>query len=332
MLAIRLTHTAPIESRPLETADLPVPTPGAGELLIKIQACGICHTDLHIAEGEVSAPRLPLTLGHQVIGKVAATGDRAAGWSAGQRVGVPWLHHTCGQCAFCLRGEENLCPDAEFTGLHRDGGFAEYILAPAEYALRIPDTFDDTGAAPLLCAGIIGYRSLRKADVQEGETIGLFGFGASAHLAIQVARSWKCRVFVFTRSAAHRKLALDLGAQWAGGAEDAAPAPLDRAVLFAPVGGLVPTILAKLRPGGTLAINAIHLAPIPSIPYELLYGERTVRSVTNATRQDAREFLELAARIGIRVETETFPLADANLALERLKEGAIHGAGVLVVD
>jgi propanol-preferring alcohol dehydrogenase len=332
MIALQLGSIASIDQKPLEIADLPIPAPDKDELLIRVNVCGICHTDLHIVEGEVAALRLPLIPGHEVIGRVAAMGSNVSGWTVGERAGVPWLHRTCGECEFCVRGEENLCPKAEFTGLDRNGGYAEYIVSPADFAVRIPDAFDDLHAAPLLCAGIIGYRSLRKADLQPGETIGLFGFGASAHLAVQVARSWECRVFVFTRSAAHRKLALHLGAEWAGAVEDAAPLPLDRGVIFAPAGELVPQALRKIRAGGTLAINAIHMTPIPPIAYDLLYGERTVRSVTNATRQDTRDFLDLASRIGIHVETETFPLTDANLALERLKTGKLNGAGVLIVN
>jgi propanol-preferring alcohol dehydrogenase len=331
MIAMRLAKAASIDAEPLAAADLPIPAPGPDEILLKVAACGVCHTDLHIAEGEIAARRLPITPGHQVVGRVAALGTNAAGWRVGDRAGVPWLNRTCGKCAYCRRGEENLCPQAEFTGLDRDGGYAEYLVAPAAFALRIPDAFDDIHAAPLLCAGIIGYRSLRKADVREGETVGLFGFGASAHLAVQVARRWDCRVLVFTRSMEHRKLALALGAEWAGAAEDEAPSVLDRAVIFAPAGGLVPAALRKIRPGGTLAVNAIHMTPIPSMPYDLLYGERTIRSVANATREDGCEFLDLAAHIGVRAETETFPLTEANLALGRLKWGGIRGAGVLVV-
>ena len=261
-----------------------------------------------------------------------ALGADAAGWSIGDRTGAFWLHQSCGRCGFCRRGEENLCPEAAFNGLDRNGGYADYMLVHADFALRIPATFDDEHAAPLLCAGIIGYRSLRMADIQPGETVGLFGFGASAHLAIQVARHWGCRVFVFTRSPSHREHARSLGAEWTGSASDPPPAALDRAVLFAPSGALVPTALHQLRPGGTLAINAIAMSDIPSMCYPLLYGERTVRSVANATRRDGAEFLQLAAKIPIRVTAQAFGLKEANNVLRLLKESKLDGAAVLVPD
>ncbi len=325
-----LRAPAPADTSPLEWSVLPDPIPGSGRIAIRVSACAVCHTDLHTVEGELAAPRLPIVPGHQVVGTVAALGPDAAGWSVGERAGVFWLHSACGRCAFCRRGDENLCPDAEFTGLHQNGGYAEYITARADFALRIPDAFDDVHAAPLLCAGIIGYRSLRKADAQPGETVGLFGFGASAHLAIQVARNWNCRVFVFTRSAAHRELARLLGAEWTGAASDTPPAALDRAVIFAPSGSLVSAALERLRPGGTLAINAISMSDIPAFPYSQLYGERTIRSVANATRIDAVEFLDLAARIPIRVTAQAFGLKEANDVLRLLKESKLDGAAVLV--
>jgi propanol-preferring alcohol dehydrogenase len=262
------------------------------------------------------------------VAEVVSNGD-GVHISPGARVGVPWLGWACGVCAFCLRGEENLCPEARFTGSHRDGGFAEYLTAAADFVLPLPEGMADE-AAPLLCAGIIGYRSLRRAETAPGETIGLFGFGASAHLALPVARSWGCRVFVFTRGQTHRDLALRLGADWAGGIDDEPPAMLDRAVLFAPSGDLVPRILERLRPGGTLAINAIHLSPIPPMPYPLLYGERTIRSVANATRQDGREFLRLATELDLRPTIATYPLADANRALADLRHSRLEAAAVLI--
>jgi propanol-preferring alcohol dehydrogenase len=329
MRAQILFSPASITQSPLRWEEVPDPKPGPGEILIRVSACGVCHTDLHIAEGELPAPRLPIIPGHQAVGKIIALGPAAGDWSIGDRVGVFWLRRSCGRCGFCRRGEENLCPDAEFTGLDHDGGYAEYLVADAGFTLRLPENFDDLTAAPLLCAGIIGYRSLRRAELLPGETLGLFGFGASAHLALQVARHWGCRVFVFTRSAAHRALALDLGAEWAGSASDPAPAPLDRAVIFAPSGVLVPAALERLRPGGTLAVNAIVLSNIPELPYSLLYGERTLRSVTNATRHDAAEFLRLAAEIPIRVTANAFPLQDANRVLQLLKDARIDGAAVL---
>jgi propanol-preferring alcohol dehydrogenase len=284
---------------------------------------------LHLVEGELQAPRLPLTPGHQVVAEVAAAGEGSR-LAAGARVGVPWLGWACGACAFCHRGQENLCREACFTGFHRDGGFAEYLTADADFLLHIPEGISDEAAAPLLCAGIIGYRSLRRADLAPGETLGLIGFGASAHLALPVARAWGCRVFVFTRGESHRKLALRLGAAWAGGIEEEAPAELDRAVLFAPAGELVPLILERLRPGGTLAINAIHLSPIPRLPYGLLYGERTIRSVSNATRQDGRDFLRLAAELDLRPTLATYALEDANRALADLRHSRLDAAAVLL--
>jgi propanol-preferring alcohol dehydrogenase len=330
MRAQLLKSPAPVEASPLQWTDLPDPQPGPGQIKIRVSACGVCHTDLHILEGELKVPRLPIVPGHQIVGTVTALGPVAGGWSIGERAGVFWLQRACGHCSYCLRGEENLCPEAEFTGFHHHGGYAEYVLADAAYALRIPETYDDTHAAPLLCAGIIGYRSLRKADVQPGETVGLFGFGASAHLAIQVAKHWNCRVFVFTRSAAHREHARSLGAEWTGSASDSPPVPLDRAILFAPSGGLVPAALERLRPGGTLAVNAISMSDIPSLRYSSLYGERTVRSVANATRRDASEFLSLAEEFPIRVTARIFGLEEANDVLRLLKESKIDGAAVLV--
>ncbi len=325
-----MQEPADIDASPLSVEEVPQPEPGEGELLLKVRLCGICHTDLHIAEGEVEPPSYPVTPGHQVVGEVVEAGPQVQGWSRGDRAGVPWLYRADGTCAFCQHGQENLCPNAEFTGLDVDGGFAEYTLADASYALRLPEGIDDEPAAPLLCAGIIAYRSLRLADLEPGERLGLVGFGASAHLAIQVARHWNCEVYVFTRSQSHRELARRLGAAWAGGAEDEAPGPLDRAVTFAPVGHLVPIILAKLRPGGTLAINAIHMTPIPEMPYDLIYGERTLRSVTNLTRKDGEEFLALAEQIPIEPTTQIYPLEEVNEALQDLKHSRIDGAGVMV--
>jgi propanol-preferring alcohol dehydrogenase len=327
----QLLHTAaPVAASPLQWTELPDPQPGPRQIAIHVSACAVCHTDLHTVEGDLPLPQLPIVPGHQVIGEVASLGPDASGWSIGDRAGVFWMYQSCDQCEYCKRGEENLCPSAEFTGLHRNGGYAEYILAQADFALRIPDAFDDVHAAPLLCAGIIGYRSLRKADVQPGDTVGLFGFGASAHLAIQVARYWNCRVFVFTRSASHRDHALSLGAEWTGSATDPPPTPLDRAVIFAPSGALVPAALAHLRPGGTLAINAVSMSDIPSFPYSIVYGERTLRSVANATRRDAAEFLKLAAEIPIQVTVQTFGLKEANRVLQLLKDSKVDGAAVLV--
>lgn len=330
MRALRLYEPQSIDNAPLNPEEVQIPEPGEGQLLVRVYVSGICHTDLHTVEGDIHPPSLPITPGHQVVGRIEAIGPKVEGWEVGDRVGVPWLHRSCGHCAHCRQGEENLCESAEFTGFHRDGGFAEFLLSDAAFTLPIPETIKDDQAAPLLCAGIIGYRSLNKADLQARERLGLVGFGASAHLAIQVALHWGCDVFVFTRSQGHRKLARDLGATWVGGVEEDAPGKLDRAVLFAPSGDLVPMVLEKLRPGGTLAINAIHLSPIPEMPYRLIYGERTLRSVANATYKDGIEFLKLAAEIPIQTVTRSYPLEEANNALRDLKGSQIDGAGVLI--
>lgn len=331
MRAMRLALPQPAESQPLTLSDLPVPQPAPGQVRLRVRACGVCHTDLHTVEGEIHPPQLPITPGHQVIGELDLLGEGVVDFQSGQRVGVPWLYSACGECEYCQREQENLCPNARFTGFHQDGGFAEYMLADARYVLPLPLEMDDLQAAPLLCAGIIGYRSLRQAELEPGERLGLVGFGASAHLAIQVARHWGCPVDVFTRSSEHRQHARELGADWAGGIEDAPPAPLDRAIIFAPSGRLVPLTLEKLRPGGTLAINAIYMSPIPEMPYRLVYGERTLRSVANATYQDGREFLQLAAQIPVRVSAQPYPLEQANQALLDLKHSRINGEAVLVI-
>ena len=333
MRAMRLLEPGPIEDHPLKMVELPTPLPSPGQLRLRVQACGVCHTDLHTVEGDIHPPRLPLTPGHQVVGMVEAVGAGAGErFKAGDRVGVPWLFSACRACEFCLRGQENLCPEARFTGFHLDGGYAELMLAEADYALPLPAGINPQQAAPLLCAGVVGYRSLRLSDAQPGETLGLVGFGASAHLVIQVAHYWGCRVYVFTRSDEHRRHALELGAAWAGGIDDQAPRLLDRAVLFAPVGGLVPLTLKKLRPGGTLAINAIHASPIPQMPYHLIYGERTLRSVANATYQDGVDFLRLAAEIPVHATVAPYPLEEANRALSDLKHSRIKGEAVLVIS
>ena len=330
MKALRLHAPSPIEDNPLRSEQVADPNPGEGQLLLKVLASGICHTDLHIIEGDIQPDHFPLTPGHQVVGEVAGIGEGVKGWSLGERAGVPWLYNACNTCEYCLRGEENLCREAKFTGFHVDGGYAEFVLAQAEYALKVPKKIKDTDVAPLLCAGIVGYRSLRKSDLQPGERLGLVGFGASAHLVIQVAVHWGHEVYVFTRSKSHRELAKTLGAAWVGDAQDAAPASLDRAIIFAPSGQLVPVMLQKLRPGGTLALNAIHMTPIPEFPYHLIWEERTLRSVANATYQDGVEFLKLAADIPVRARIERYPLKKANEALKDMKESKIDGAGVLI--
>lgn len=330
MKALRLHAPGPIEDNPLRSEQVADPNPGEGQLLLKVLASGICHTDLHIIEGDIQPDHLPLTPGHQVVGEVVGIGARVMGWSLGERAGVPWLYNACSTCDYCLRGEENLCREAKFTGFHVDGGYAEFILAQAKYALKVPKKIKDTDVAPLLCAGIVGYRSLRKSDLQPGERLGLVGFGASAHLVIQVAVHWGHEVYVFTRSKSHRELAKALGAAWVGDVQDAAPASLDRAIIFAPSGQLVPVMLQKIRPGGTLALNAIHMTPIPEFPYHLIWEERTLRSVANATYQDGVDFLKLAADVPVRAHIERYPLEKANEALKDMKESKIDGAGVLI--
>jgi len=331
MQAMVLEAPKPVEENPLVLTTLPDPEPGPGEVRLRVRACGVCHTDLHTVEGELCPPQYPLIPGHQIVGVVDALGFGATHWQIGQRVGVGWLGYTCGECAFCRGGQENLCTSARFTGLHAGGGYAQYAVVDERFAYPLPESYADEQAAPLLCAGIVGYRSLRLSEIRPGERLGLYGFGASAHIVIQVARHWGCRVYVFTRSEGHRRLALELGAIWTGRAEEAPPEPLDSGIIFAPAGRLVPLALGHLRPGGTLAINAIYMSPIPELHYDLLYCERTLRSVANATREDAEAFLPLAAEIPVRVEVQTFSLAEANEALRRLKRGEIRGSAVLIV-
>jgi len=328
---MRLFQPAPAEEKPLRQVALSLPEVGIGQVLLRVRACGVCHTDLHTVEGEIHPPALPITPGHQVVGEVVATGRGVEKVVKGTRVGVPWLYSACGSCEYCRRGQENLCPSARFTGFHTDGGFAEYMLADEAYVLPLPAALDDIQAAPLLCAGIIGYRSLKRAEVQPGDRVGLFGFGASAHLALQVARHWGCAGYVFTRSMQHRQLAEELGAVWVGNVNDQTPDLLDRAILFAPAGTLVPVALERLRAGGTLAINAIYMSAIPEMPYALLYGERTLRSVANATRQDGVEFLKLASEIPIQATTRVYPFEEANQALSDLKHSRIQGEAVLQI-
>jgi propanol-preferring alcohol dehydrogenase len=340
MKAMILRETAPIEDEPLELADLPLPQPGPGQIRLDIHVCGVCHTDLHTVEGDLDLPRLPVVPGHQVVGTVAARGEGADRYEIGDRVGVAWLHHvSCDDCDYCEQGLENLCPSATFTGLHADGGYAEAMLAYQDFAYPIPaetcsaKSFSDVEAAPLLCAGIIGYRALKVSQVQPGQRLGLYGFGSSAHVTIQVARYWGCEVYVFTRSEGHRRLARELGAVWVGGARDTPPENMHSSIIFAPAGWIVPEALRDLDRGGTVALAGVTMTPIPELDYdELLYWERGIRSVANFTRQDAEELLELAAEIPIRTTVETFPLEQANQALLAMKRSEIDGSGVLLID
>jgi propanol-preferring alcohol dehydrogenase len=309
---------------------MPDPRPGPGELLLRVGACAVCRTDLQLVEGDLAPRRLPTIPGHQVVGGVAALGAGVTGWSPGERAAVGWLGGTCGTCPACRSGRENLCAGARFTAWDRDGGFAELIVADAAFALRVPPSFDDAEAAPLLCGGVIGYRSLLVSGIRPGGHLGLYGFGASAMLAIQVARHWGCEIHVATRSAIERERALALGATSVGGYDDPPPAPLDAAITFAPVGSVVVAALRALDRGGTVAINAIHLDGIPAFDYEHLWWERSLRSVANYTRDDARAFLDLAATIPVRTETELFPLEDGVEALRRLAAGTLDGTAVLV--
>ncbi|MHC5055801.1 MAG: zinc-dependent alcohol dehydrogenase family protein [Planctomycetota bacterium] len=321
---------APGPDGPLVLEDVPLPKPGPGEVRLRVRACGVCRTDLHTVEGEIALPRLPLVPGHQVVGIVDKIGERVEAPTLGERVGAAWLARTCGECGACRRGRENLCERAEFTGLHIDGGYAEYMLADARYVFAVPEQLDDAHAAPLLCGGVIGWRAFKLSGAEEGDALGLWGFGNSAHVTIQLARHRGCRVFVFTRSEGHREHARALGAEWAGSADDSPPADIDAGIIFAPAGEIVPKALGVLAPGGTLALAGIHMSPIPEMPYELLYRERALRSVANSTREDARELLALAAEVPVTTDVTTRPLAEANAALLNLKESRTRGDIVLV--
>jgi propanol-preferring alcohol dehydrogenase len=332
MKAAVLRSHAPIEVRPLVLEEVPRPEPGRRHVLVRVECCGVCHTDLHTVEGEITPPHLPIIPGHQVVGIVEELGEGATRFGIGDRVGLAWLAQTCGGCEYCRRGDENLCEKALFHGFHLDGGYAEYVRAHEDFVYPIPDGFPSEQAAPLLCAGIIGYRALKQADAGPGKRVGLYGFGASAHVAIQILDYWGAHAYVFSRSESHRRLARDLGAVWTGRAEDDPPEKLDSAIIFAPAGPLTLEALRALDKGGTLALAGIYMTPIPEIDYEKhLYDERTVRSVTASTREDGRELLELAAEIPIRTKTIGFPLETANDVLAALKAGEIDGAAVLKV-
>lgn len=332
MRACILNVPAAVETNPLIFGEAPDPQPGRDQVLVRVSACGVCRTDLHVVEGELLQRKSPIIPGHQVVGVIERAGDRVTRFRAGARVGIPWLHHTCGVCEYCRAGRENLCDNATFTGYTVDGGYAQYALAPENFVYAIPEGFADAQAAPLLCAGIIGFRALRLSGIEPGGKLGFYGFGAAAHLAIQVARHWNVEVFACTRDARHQKLALELGAKWAGGTFDEPPVKLDSAIVFAPAGEIVIAALKALRKGGTVALAGIHMSPIPSLDYNLLYHERVLRSVANNTHKDGEEFLRIAAEIPIRTEVRLFPLSEANQALNALKNDAIQGAAVLQVD
>ena len=330
MRAQQLQQPGQVEDGPLVPVEGPDPEPGPGELVVEVAACGVCRTDLQIAEGDLAARSLPIIPGHQAVGRVVSIGEGVTNWVIGDRAGIGWLARTCGSCRYCVSGHENLCEAAAFTGWDRDGGYADRTRVYAEFALRLPDGPTDVELAPLLCGGVIGYRALKVSGIQPGGRLGLFGFGASASLAIQVADYWECEVFVATRSPSEQRRASDLGAIWAGGYDEPIPEPLHAAVTFAPVGDVVVAALAAIDRGGVVAINAIHLDRIPEFDYDLLWGERQLRSVANYTRQDAHEFIALAGEIPIKTTIQTYSLENANAALTDLKAGASTGTAVLV--
>ncbi|MGH7183477.1 MAG: zinc-dependent alcohol dehydrogenase family protein [Nitrospiraceae bacterium] len=333
MKAMVLTHTADVASNPLQLHELPTPAPGPGEVLVRITICGVCRTDLHVIEGELPNPMLPLIPGHQAVGVVSRVGSGVTERALGERVGIAWLQHTCGSCEFCLSGRENLCERAKFTGYQVDGGYAEYALVPAAFAYPIPPIFSDEEAAPLLCAGIIGYRALRLSGIQPGQRLGLYGFGASAHIAIQIAHHWGCRVYVSSLKPEHQRLARELGAAWVGGSMERPPDKLHSSIIFAPAGELVPPALRSLERGGTLALAGIHMTSLPSLDYDReVFGERILRSVTANTRQDGIDLLREAAAIPIKPHTVRFSLKEANQALHALKSGSFQGAAVLSIS
>jgi alcohol dehydrogenase, propanol-preferring len=332
MKAMVLGTPGDVAGDPLRLHDVPMPEPGPGEVLVRVSVCGICRTDLHVIEGELERPKLPLIPGHQAVGLISRLGSGVNGRTIGERVGIAWLQGTCGQCEYCRSGRENLCLSARFTGYQTDGGYAEYAVLPAAFAYPIPSAFSDEEAAPLLCAGIIGYRALRLSQIQPGQRLGLYGFGASAHIAIQLARHWGCEVYVCSLKPSHQALARDLGAAWVGGASEAPPVRLHASIMFAPAGQLVIPALRALERGGTLALAGIHMSTIPPLEYDRdLFGERVIRSVTANTRQDGLDLLREAAAIPLRPRTQRFPFDQANRALQALKSGAINGAGVLAI-
>jgi len=331
-------HTpGPVATKPLKFEDVPVPTPASDEVLIRVRACGVCRTDLHVVEGELPVKKPLVIPGHQVVGEIAECGSNVTNRSVGQRVGIAWLHHTCGVCRFCIKDRENLCEQADFTGWTVNGGFAEYAVAPGDFVYDLPDNFGDLQAAPLLCAGIIGYRSLRLTGITgqdwKGARLGLYGFGAAGHVVIQLARARGADVYVCTRDREkHQNLAMELGATWVGGTIDEPPVKLDASIIFAPAGEIIPPALKALDKGGVLVLGGIYMSAIPQFDYSLIYGERVIRSVANNVRDDGREFLAEAAQIPVKTHIQTFPLEQANEALFALKNDAIRGAAVLTVS
>lgn len=328
-----LRRQAAIAAAPLEAAEAADPAPGPGEIRVRVSACATCRTDLHVIEGDLPPRRMPIIPGHQIVGTVEALGAGARRFRSGERVGIAWLRSACGACRFCKAGKENLCEESTYTGWTHDGGYAERCCVPEAFAYAIPAGFDDAEAAPLLCAGIIGYRALRRSQVPRGGRLALYGFGSSAHITLQVARAWGCAVYVSTRNAAHRRFALELGAEWAGGPGDRLPVKADAAIIFAPAGELVPTALADLDKGGTVALAGIHMSALPAMAYEThLFWEKTLQSVTANTREDGEQLLGEAAAIPIRPRVTRYPLADANRALQALAADQVEGTAVLVVD
>jgi propanol-preferring alcohol dehydrogenase len=333
MKAMVLTRLGRVTENSLELRNVPVPRPGPEDILVKVGCCGVCHTDLHTAEGDLPDIKLPRIPGHEVIGTVEKRGERAKRFKVGDRIGAAWLYWTCGTCRFCKSGRENLCESARFTGFHHDGGYAEYIAVPEKYVYAVPRVFGDAEAAPLMCAGIVGFRSLKLSGIKPGGKLGLYGFGASAHVAIQIARRWGCRVYVFTRSEEHKRLAKKLGASWTGLAKDDPPAKLDSAIIFAPAGNFFLEALRVLERGGTAVSAGIYMSPIPQMDYgRYLYHERKMLSVANATREDGEELLKVAAEIPIRTTVQVFPLEQANEALRLLRAGKVTGAAVLKIN
>ena len=332
MRAWVLHDCAPVEHNPLRLQELPAPEPAEHEVLVRVSASGICRTDLHVVEGELPRRRSAIIPGHQVIGVIERTGRNATTYPAGTRVGIPWLHKACGRCLYCISGRENLCDAPEFTGYTNDGGFAELTLAHQDFVYPLPEGFSDLQAAPLLCAGIIGFRCLRLSAISKGGNLGIYGFGAAGHVCIQVARHWGVHVFVCTREEKHRVLAAELGATWTGGTVENPPDEMDASIIFAPAGEIVPAALKALRKGGALILGGIHMSQIPSFDYSLIYQERSLKSVANNTRKDGIDFLKVAAEIPIRTETEIFAFERANEALNALKHDGVRGAAVLKVQ